>query len=111
MVKLANSTADRLIYGEALVVRIREVAVVGNCGFTAPRYISGHTEHHGSVILTIKFVGKSHEGSLSAVSADYWISSVHEFHRKINKKKTYAKTTHNLCFKVNYKKHKMYPSP
>ena len=42
MVKLANSTADRLIYGEALVVRIREVAVVGNCGFTAPRYISGH---------------------------------------------------------------------
>ena len=45
MVKLANSTADRLIYGEALVVRIREVAVVGNCGFTAPRYISGHTEH------------------------------------------------------------------
>ena len=29
----------------ALVVRIREVAVVGNCGFTALRYISGQTEH------------------------------------------------------------------
>ena len=47
MVKLANSTADRLIYGDApaLLVRIREVAVVDNCGFTALRYISGHTEH------------------------------------------------------------------
>ena len=53
-----------------------------------------------------------HEGSLAAVSADYWIywtSSVHEFHQKLIKRKRTQNYPQSMFQSKILKKHKMYP--